>query len=90
MTDERFSMRETYVFRDGKVIPKSEAKPIVVAPHIWSDLPDYKSPLGTGVISGRAARREDLKRHNCVEVDPGHWKPDPEHHAKKAQYKPWR
>jgi hypothetical protein len=38
--------------------------------HIWGDLPAYKSPLGTGVIEGRAARREDMRRGNCREIDP--------------------
>ena len=44
-------------------------------PYVASDLPAYKSPLGTGVVDGRAARREDLKRNNCREVDPGEFKP---------------
>lgn len=39
-------------------------------PMIIRDTPDYLSPLGTGLISGRAARREDLKRGECREVDP--------------------
>ena len=41
---------------------------------IMRDLPGYKSPLGTGWIEGRAARREDMKRGNCREVDPSEWK----------------
>jgi hypothetical protein len=83
-------MRERWVFRNGKMVRKDKAPAQSAGPMIWSDLPAYRSPLGNGTIEGRAARREDLKRGNCVEVDPGHWKPDPEHHAKKAQYKPWR
>jgi hypothetical protein len=39
-------------------------------PMIMRDTPEYLSPLGTGLISGRAQRREDLKRGNCREVDP--------------------
>jgi hypothetical protein len=42
---------------------------------IMRDTPGYKSPLGTGWIEGRAARREDLKRGGCREVDPGEFKP---------------
>jgi hypothetical protein len=38
--------------------------------YIMRDTPEYLSPLGTGLISGRVARREDLKRGNCREVDP--------------------
>lgn len=42
--------------------------------YVVSDLPAYKSPLGTGVIDGRSARREDLRRNNCREVDPSEHK----------------
>jgi len=38
--------------------------------YVMRDTPEYLSPLGTGLISGRAARREDLKRGGCREVDP--------------------
>lgn len=38
--------------------------------HIVSDLPEYRSPVTGLPIDGRAARREDLKRHGCREVDP--------------------
>ena len=41
----------------------------VKAPHIWRDIPAYQSPIDGRVISGRAARREDLKRSGCVEYD---------------------
>lgn len=44
-------------------------------PFIVSDIPEYKSPLGTGIVSSRSQRREELKRHNCREVDPSEWKP---------------
>lgn len=47
-----------------------DEKPRAEGPYIMGDLPAYKSPLGTGVIEGRAARREDLKRGGCREVDP--------------------
>jgi hypothetical protein len=39
-------------------------------PYIIGDLPAYKSPTGSGVIDGRTARREDLARSGCREVDP--------------------
>ena len=41
-----------------------------VAPHVWGDLPPYMSPLGTGEIDGRRARREDMARGGAREVDP--------------------
>ena len=42
----------------------------VVMPQIRGDLPAYKSPITGEVIEGRSARREDLKKHGCREVDP--------------------
>lgn len=44
-------------------------------PFIVSDIPAYKSPLGTGWIEGRTARREEMKRHNVREVDPSEYRP---------------
>lgn len=71
-----------YVWRDGAFRDPSTNRPmdlperdVIAAPLIQSDLPPYMSPLGTGLIDGRRARREDLKRGNCREVDPGEWKP---------------
>ncbi len=54
-----------------------EYKPSAPEPRVflWNDLPGYRSPLGTGYIEGRAARREDLKRGNCREVDPSEFTP---------------
>lgn len=39
-------------------------------PYVVSDIPAYQSPMGDGVIEGRAARREHFKRTNTREVDP--------------------
>ena len=64
----------TYVMRDGQLVEKSEAAPHPRAPYVISDLPAYKSPLGTGVIDGRRARREDMKRGNCREVEPSEFR----------------
>lgn len=47
----------------------------VCAPLIQSDIKPYMSPLGTGEISGRTQRREDLKRGGCREVDPSEHRP---------------
>jgi len=63
----------TYVLRNGKLVEKHRAAP-KGGVHIWRDLPGYRSPLGTGWIEGRAARREDLKRGHCREVDPTEFK----------------
>lgn len=63
-----------YVYRDGEWRDRDgnamEVPSRIVRPHVSSDIPAYKSPLGTGWIDGRRARREDLKRNNCREVDP--------------------
>ena len=47
----------------------------ICAPHVWSDIGEYVSPVTdhTGVhkgIVGRAAQREDLKRSGCFLMDP--------------------
>lgn len=66
----------TYVLRKGELVLKSEAGPPAgQGPNIIRDLPAYKSPLGTGWVDGRAARREELKRHGCREVEPSEFKP---------------
>lgn len=39
-------------------------------PYVASDVPGYRSPVDGSWIDGRHARREDLKRNDCVEVDP--------------------
>lgn len=65
--------RARFLWRGGEWVDVRDLgpRPPSRTPHIWSDLPAYKSPLGTGVIEGRAARREEMKRSNCREVDPG-------------------
>ena len=68
----------TYIMQDGELVevvrgPRQPSR----FPMISSDLPAYRSPCGTGWIEGRAARREDLKRNNCIEVGPGDMKPKP-------------
>ena len=73
-----------YVRRNGRLVDRRTGEPMLRAnetrglamPHVRGDLPDYVSPLGSGVISGRAARREDLKRHGCREVDPSEYTPE--------------
>ena len=44
-------------------------------PYIRGDLPPYRSPVTGKIIEGRAARREDLARTGCREVDPSEYKP---------------
>lgn len=64
--------RQEFVDRDGRAM---ESPDRVCKPQIISDIAPYESPLGTGMIDGRRARREDLKRSGCREVDPSEYRP---------------
>lgn len=68
-----------FVFLDGVLteVPYARDLPRQPSrfPSIQSDLAPYKSPLGTGWIDGRRARREDLARGGCREVDPSEYRP---------------
>lgn len=66
-----------YVWRDRRWIDKRTGEPMklperaeVCAPQVMSDIPEYISPVTELPITSRSQRREDLKRHNCIEVDP--------------------
>jgi hypothetical protein len=66
-----------YVWKDGHFRDPRTGEPMplperdtICMPRVISDLPDYVSPVTGQVVSGRAARREDLKRNDCVELDP--------------------
>lgn len=71
------SVRETYVYRNGKIIPKHLAGPRYEAsasPVVISDLPEYRTAAAdkaTGkrmIIGGRRQHREFLRRNNYEEV----------------------
>ena len=62
-------MRYRYDHETGKMVEVGEQTK-AAGPYIRGDIPAYVSPLGTGVIDGRSARREDMKRGNVREVDP--------------------
>jgi len=69
-------MRRTYVWRNGQFVDKKTGEPAanktdtICMPYVRSDIAPYTSPVTGEVIDGRAARRYDLERHNCYEVDP--------------------
>jgi hypothetical protein len=65
-----------HIWHDGDWVPVAalERAP-QVGPFIMRDTPAYVSPVTGKVIDGRVARREDLKRSGCREVDPGEFKP---------------
>lgn len=67
--------RFVYDREAGAIVEVSTDAPRAAAPfQIMRDTPGYKSPLGTGWIEGRAARREDMKRGGCREVDPSEFR----------------
>jgi len=62
------------VAADGSFIDKATGEKLVLkskriaTPMIISDIEPYKSPVTGEVIGGRAARRDDLKKHDCVDA----------------------
>lgn len=46
------------------------------APMVMPDTPAYISPATGREVCGRTARKEDLKRSGCREVDPSEFKPN--------------
>lgn len=64
--------RQTFRFVDGQFVEVTRERDYSrpMGAMIQSDLPEYESPITGLPIDGRAARREDLARNNCREVDP--------------------
>mgnify|MGYP001615457193 CR=1 FL=1 len=56
-----------YAKKFGEIQAKVSSLPM---PYVRGDLPTYISPVTGKPIEGRAARREDLARSGCREVDP--------------------
>jgi hypothetical protein len=80
-------MISKHIWHKGDWVPVSAfARAPQVGPMIISDTPAYISPVTRKMIDGRAARREDLKRSGCREVDPSEFTPvlRNERFAKKA------
>lgn len=66
-----------YVFRNGRFVHPTTGEEMympergeICAPQVMRDIPEYMSPCGTGLITSRSHRREDLKRNDCVEAPP--------------------
>lgn len=80
-------MIERYILSpEGIWLHKVTRKPMetrdgLFVPMVLSDTPSYTSPVTGKPIDGKAARREDLKRSNSREVDPGEYKPT--YHSKE-------
>ncbi|HEY1035006.1 MAG TPA: hypothetical protein VGE09_08495 [Pseudoxanthomonas sp.] len=62
---------DKFVDGDGRVM---KAPDRVCAPMVVKDV-TYKSPLSGKEITSRSQRREEMKRHNVREVDPGEFTP---------------
>lgn len=69
----------TFVFRDGKIIPKEEAYEAESGPQIMRDISEYKSMITGEIIGSRSTHRSHLRQHGCVEVgnDTSHMKSRP-------------
>ena len=65
--------RDTYYA--NKWQKDSQSRSDLPMPYIRSDIPPYESPITGKIIEGRAARREDLAKSGCREVDPSEFKP---------------
>ncbi len=57
-----------YHKRTGVRLPRTQRAELC-APMVVSDTPDYYSVVSDRWVSGRADRREDLKRTGCIEMD---------------------
>ena len=63
--------RETYVLRDGKLMPKHEARPLEMPArhYVVSDkLPDLRHPITGKPMDSKSAFRAVTRAHGCVEV----------------------
>lgn len=67
----------SFVWKDGRWRDKKTGEPMetpdtneVCVPRLWRDIPEYRSPIDGRIISSRSTRREDLKRNDCIEIDP--------------------
>lgn len=65
-----------YVYRNGDFVNKETGEPMqpggngICAPRVQSDYQAYYSHASGKMIEGRKARRDDLARTGCREVDP--------------------
>jgi len=72
-------MKTTYRWDGERFVDKRTGEPmeapdVIAVPYIASDIAPYLSVASGKMVDGRAARREDLKRTGCREVDPSEYK----------------
>ena len=83
----------TYVYRNGRLVDKVTGEPannpnepfVPSLPYVVSDIKAYRSIASNQMIDSRSARREDLKRTGCREVDPSEAPPRYCHSKKWAR-----
>jgi hypothetical protein len=59
--------KQTFVVRDGKLVPKEEASR-EAGLSIMRDIEPYQNMKDFGWITSRSQHREFLRRHNFVEI----------------------
>lgn len=68
-----------FVKRNGQWVDASNGEPMLTeaqrngpipVPFVMSDIESYRSPVDGRVVNSRSDRRDDLKRHGCVEYEP--------------------
>lgn len=66
-----------YVFRGGRMVDKATGEPMLPegpregpfpCPMTFGDIEPYRSPVDGRYVSGRRAKRDDLKRTGCVDA----------------------
>ncbi len=72
-----------WIYRSGELVDRGTVPPLPAqrsafpAPQLMRDIPEYISPTGSGLITSRSHRREDLKRSDCRELDPSEGPKEP-------------
>lgn len=58
-------------FQTGEpMLTEAQRSAPLCVPQVIRDIPEYQSPVDGRVIGSRSERRDDLKRHGCVEYEP--------------------
>jgi len=60
--------RETYVFRDGALVPKSEARPLATAPYVMGDIKPFVTAGDRVEITSRSTLREYERRTGTRQI----------------------
>ena len=62
-----------FVSKNGQFVDRDTGEPMAIpdrgylaTPLVISDIEPYQSPVDGAYVSGRAAKRDDMAKHNCV------------------------